>query len=63
MEKMKKYKIVRFKDLGNWFVYRRYLLFLWSQENYFITLDAALEYVGKQLAEIIDEQPREDEQY
>lgn len=27
---MKKFKIVRYKGLGNWFVYRRYLIFFWG---------------------------------
>lgn len=44
---MKKYKIVRYEGLGNWIVYRRYFLFFWSQENYFMGLPKALEYVGK----------------
>lgn len=53
---MKKYKIVRYKGLGNWFVYRRYLLFFWSQENYFMTLEGALKYVGNNPSKIIDNQ-------
>lgn len=51
---MRKYKIVRYKGLGNWFVYRRYLLFFWSQENYFMKLSEALEFVGKEVSKIID---------
>ena len=43
---MKKYKIVLYRDLGNWFVYKRYLIFFWSQVNYFIKLQDALEYIG-----------------
>ena len=53
---MKKFKIVRYKGLGNWFVYRRYLIFFWGQKNYFMTLEDALKYVRNKTVKIIDEQ-------
>lgn len=53
---MKKYKIVKYKDIGNWFVYKRYFLFFWSQVNYFISYNQALEYVGKESSKIINKQ-------
>lgn len=52
---MKKYKIIKFKNLGNWVVYRRYALFFWYQENYFMSLDKALKYIGKKSSKIITE--------
>lgn len=42
---MIKYKIVRYKDFGNWFVFERYLLFFWSQVNYFMSFENAADYV------------------
>lgn len=42
---MTKYKIVRYKDFGNWFVFERYLLFFWKQVNYFIKFESAADYV------------------
>ena len=42
---MTKYKIVRYKDFGNWFVFKRYLLFFWRQVNYFINFESAADYV------------------
>ena len=49
---MNKYKIVRHKGLGNWFVYKRYLFFFWDQKNYFMTQKEAFEYIGKECCKV-----------
>jgi len=41
---MTKYKVVRYKDFGNWFVFERYLLFFWRQVNYFKNFESAADY-------------------
>lgn len=45
------YKIVRYKDFGNWFVFKRYLIFFWGQETYFLGgtkgLENSINYVFK----------------
>lgn len=50
----KKYKIVQYKDgTGNWYVYKRYMLFFWSQETYYISFKDALQYVGMHSANVV----------
>lgn len=51
-----KFKIVKHKGIGNWFVYKRYFFFFWNQENVFMNLSEALKYVGSHHCKIIDEQ-------
>ena len=54
-----KYKIVRHKGLGNWFLYKRYLFFFWYQVNTFMGFSQALMYVENHNCdncEVIDEQ-------
>ena len=47
-----KYKILHYKGIGNYFVYKRYLFFFWELKNRFISHKEALEYVGLQCCKI-----------
>lgn len=49
----KKYKIVQYNGTGNWYVYKRYMLFFWSQETYYISFKDALQYVGMHSANVV----------
>lgn len=49
----KKYKIVQYNGTDEWYVYRRYLLFFWGQETYYMSLKNALEYVGMHTANVV----------
>ena len=51
---MSKYKIVRHKKLGNWFVYKR-TIFSWELQDSFFSLSEAVKFIGNHRYKIVDE--------